>query len=286
MPSKKSPSWRLTHQSWEWRVRAWERMALGETDSQVEIWLTGEDHHLNQQTIAKVKGELENLAEECTEDLPPNVMAYWRDHRNAKKDLSETLKVETKSKKHYLVGEIARRVRVSIAEVPPTPSILFRWDNPGKLGAWRAADAKSKIAGDTKEFAALCQHLAGLSFKADFDSFCHGMDAYEKAAQFGLNHTAQLVGGKLLIALEDWTAIRFFDHATERVRITSDGYRGTDSEVMDELDHWAKWRPEARHPNGNRLVASEGEVFELGRIKSEDWLNQDIKVFYGDSRVA
>ena len=168
----------------------------------------------------------------------------------------------------------------------PTPSNLFDWESPGKLRAWKAADATSEIVGDTKEFAALDQHLAGLSFKADFDGFCQMLNQYENAAQVGLGHSEQLVKEKVSIEVEGWTPVRFFNQATARARITSNRYRGTASEAMDELDHWAKLLPEARHPNGDMLVASEGAGLEPGRIKPENWLNRDISVFHGYSRIA
>ena len=73
------PPWKKTRVPWELEVSIWDRMANGDTNAQVGIWLDESDHSLDRRTVRLVRQELRDLPEETGQDLPDNIQAYWRE---------------------------------------------------------------------------------------------------------------------------------------------------------------------------------------------------------------
>ncbi|MFQ6025900.1 MAG: hypothetical protein ACE5Q6_00125 [Dehalococcoidia bacterium] len=69
----KRREWRKTNVPWDRLVTVWERMALGDSTSQIEGWLEREGDSLAAKTIRRVGLELKDLPEELARDLPPQV---------------------------------------------------------------------------------------------------------------------------------------------------------------------------------------------------------------------
>lgn len=82
MTARKRPSWASTNVPWEWRVRIWERMALGDPDTQVAGWVDTEGSHFDRDTIAAVRRELANLPRAHLHQLPETVQAFWQELRD------------------------------------------------------------------------------------------------------------------------------------------------------------------------------------------------------------
>jgi hypothetical protein len=82
MTARNRPSWANTIVPWEWRVRIWGRMALGDLDTQVAVWLDTEGNHLDRDTIAAVRRELAKLPQAHLPQLPEAVQAFWQELRD------------------------------------------------------------------------------------------------------------------------------------------------------------------------------------------------------------
>ena len=87
------PSWKTTNETWEWEVSIWERMARGDNDTQVVVWLQLQEHPLDRDTVAKVRRELESLPAALAETLTATVQVYWRQLKRQYEDRAFSEKV-------------------------------------------------------------------------------------------------------------------------------------------------------------------------------------------------
>ena len=72
------PTWKKTNESWEDSIIVWERMAQGDTDSQIVEWLGLQGHHRDRKTVGALRLELNELPKELATTLPRIVLDYWK----------------------------------------------------------------------------------------------------------------------------------------------------------------------------------------------------------------
>ena len=82
MPKRtRRPPWVSTNLNWDSRVVLWDRMAKGETDSQIAKWTESQEESFDRGTIAKVREELEALPEESAKNLSEEIQRFREELR-------------------------------------------------------------------------------------------------------------------------------------------------------------------------------------------------------------
>ena len=78
------PIWKRTATSWDTEIMIWERMALGDSNNQVSVWLDQQEKEnstkrmsLDLRTIKLVRKELSLLPEYLATKLPQVIYSYW-----------------------------------------------------------------------------------------------------------------------------------------------------------------------------------------------------------------
>ena len=73
------PSWKKTRVPWEREISIWERMAMGENDSQIATWLETQGYSLDRETLTRVRQELKDIPEELAQ-LQSGPVRLFRRH--------------------------------------------------------------------------------------------------------------------------------------------------------------------------------------------------------------
>jgi len=69
------PPLKKTRVPWELEAEIWDRMANGDNNTQVGMWLDESGRSLDRRTVRLVRQELRDLPEETVKDLPDNIQA-------------------------------------------------------------------------------------------------------------------------------------------------------------------------------------------------------------------
>lgn len=129
---KNTPGWARTNVSWDTKVLVWGRMAQGENDKQVELWLdrqlgpdgSGLSLHLDRNTVRLVRNELKELPAELAGELPGKVRVYWSELRKRFHELDErNVKSEQEAPKDAITAiasKIPEQVPSQVASVQPS----------------------------------------------------------------------------------------------------------------------------------------------------------------------
>lgn len=88
------PSWAKTNVDWSLKIAIWERMAHGDTNNGVGVWLDTQEYSLNRDTVAAVRNELSECPEELISELPTSVQVYWNE-KHRKNQLTQGRKPTT-----------------------------------------------------------------------------------------------------------------------------------------------------------------------------------------------
>jgi len=124
MPKRKNtPEWTKTGVVWETKVLVWDRMAKGDSDTQIGDWLdrqkapiNDETLHLDRDTIALVRKELEKLPEGLAKGLPENTYGYW--HSLQRQDEKTSPVINTQ----LLPNKTAEKSNIDLTTQDNTPS--------------------------------------------------------------------------------------------------------------------------------------------------------------------
>ena len=132
---KSRPGWAKTNVSWDTKVLVWGRMAQGENDKRVELWLDQQlapdgsvlSLHLDRNTVRLVRNELKELPAELARELPGKVRVYWAELR---KRFHEVDAMNVKSEQDAPQDVIAAIVS-KIPEQIPSPVVDRLWEERG-----------------------------------------------------------------------------------------------------------------------------------------------------------
>ena len=283
------PNWQRTNVPWELRVELWERMALGDNNTQVERWLDGQGGHFDRKTLGLVRLELQSLPDEYVGDLPATVHKYWRDLHNEAEQTSIPTYVRTATVAAHEVrlDGIAARISSRLDDLPPVPSALFRYDPMGGLVPWSAADAIKEITSPTIEFDALTSHFSATDFSSHLTDFFRAVECYQEAGTSDVGHIETMLKKILPVDMRGKSGTALFFLAVDQACFGSKKFPGTWLDAQDWLPHLDMMSPKAVHPRGGNLFMCNGKVEHGGnQIAQEAWGGQHIEVKVGPYNVG